>query len=193
VGSVAANGATPDRRLFRSVRLCSPAAALAAFVLVPAADVLADEARADSDVPDRAGVTAAADTGNSASLEEVVVTARRRSESLSRVPAAITAFNSEQLVERSIRTDADLQLAAPGLTIRETQGNNSLTYSIRGQTADTFSGSGPGSGLSAALFGKNLLDRGHFVGGMTLAAALGHNAADVGEPRTYGLEVSYRY
>jgi hypothetical protein len=31
------------------------------------------------------------------------------------------------------------------------------------------------------------------AGGMTLAAALGHNAADVGEPRTYGLEVSYRY
>src|SRR5262249_49665994 len=41
----------------------------------------------------------------------------------------------------SIRTDADLQLVTPGLTIRETQGNNSLTYSIRGQTADTFSGS----------------------------------------------------
>jgi iron complex outermembrane recepter protein len=50
-----------------------------------------------------------------------------------------------------------------------------------------------GSGLSAALFGKNLLDRGYFVGGMTLAAALGHNAADVGEPRTFGLEITYRF
>ena len=50
-----------------------------------------------------------------------------------------------------------------------------------------------GSGVAAALFGKNLLDRGHFVGGMTLAAALGHNAADVGEPRTYGLELTYRF
>jgi iron complex outermembrane receptor protein len=50
-----------------------------------------------------------------------------------------------------------------------------------------------GSGFSAALFGKNLSDETYFVGGMTLAAALGHNAAAVGEPRTYGLEISYRY
>jgi iron complex outermembrane receptor protein len=50
-----------------------------------------------------------------------------------------------------------------------------------------------GSGFSAALFGKNLANEEYFVGGMTLAAALGHNAAAVGEPRTYGLEISYRY
>jgi iron complex outermembrane receptor protein len=73
--------------------------------------------------------------------EEVIVTARRRDESLSKVPIAITAISSAQLEDRSIRTDSDLQLAAPGLTIRQTQGNNSLTYSIRGQSADTFSGS----------------------------------------------------
>lgn len=73
--------------------------------------------------------------------EEVIVTARRRDESLASVPIAITAMSAEQLAGRSIRTDSDLQLAAPGLTIRQTQGNNSLTYSIRGQSADTFSGS----------------------------------------------------
>jgi iron complex outermembrane receptor protein len=50
-----------------------------------------------------------------------------------------------------------------------------------------------GSGFSAALFAKNLLDEEYFVGGMTLAAALGHNAAAVGEPRTYGLEVSFKF
>ena len=72
--------------------------------------------------------------------EDIVVTARRREENLSTVPAAITAFSAEDLLERGIRTDSDLQSATPGLTIRQTQGNNSLTYSIRGQTADTFSG-----------------------------------------------------
>lgn len=46
----------------------------------------------------------ASGTSGEPSLEEVVVTARRRNESLSRVPAAITAFNAEQLLERSIRT-----------------------------------------------------------------------------------------
>ena len=72
---------------------------------------------------------------------DIVVTARRRDETLSTVPAAITALSSDDLVQRGVHTDADLQLVAPGLTIRQTQGNNSLTYSIRGQTADTFSGS----------------------------------------------------
>jgi iron complex outermembrane receptor protein len=74
-------------------------------------------------------------------LEEIVVTARRQNESLERVPIAVTAIGADQLVERAIRTDSDLQISVPGLTIRQTQGNNSLTYSIRGQSADTFSGS----------------------------------------------------
>nr|WP_086490714.1 TonB-dependent receptor [Novosphingobium panipatense] len=72
---------------------------------------------------------------------DIVVTARRRDESLSTVPAAITALSATDLVERGVKTDSDLQRIAPGLTIRQTQGNNSLTYSIRGQSADTFSGS----------------------------------------------------
>jgi iron complex outermembrane receptor protein len=50
-----------------------------------------------------------------------------------------------------------------------------------------------GTKFAAALFGKNLTNRTYFVGGMTLAAALGHNAAAVGEPRTYGLELSYEF
>lgn len=84
------------------------------------------------------GATAAADAPNEG---DIIVTARRRDETLSTVPAAITALSSDDLVERGVRTDSDLQAVAPGLTIRQTQGNNSLTYSIRGQTADTFSGS----------------------------------------------------
>ncbi len=79
--------------------------------------------------------------GDSISGDDIVVTARRREENIATVPASITAFNAEALVERSIKSDSDLQLVTPGLTIRQTQGNNSLTYSIRGQTADTFSGS----------------------------------------------------
>lgn len=80
-------------------------------------------------------------TGDSRNLEEVLVTARRKEEDLSRVPISISAIGARELDERSIRTDSDLQAAVPGLTIRQTQGNNSLTYSIRGQSADTFSGS----------------------------------------------------
>lgn len=86
-----------------------------------------------------------AETGSEQSaqtaIEEVVVTARRKDESLSEVPIAISAMDSEQLQDKQVKTDSDLQVAVPGLTVRQTQGNNSLTYSIRGQTADTFSGS----------------------------------------------------
>lgn len=74
-------------------------------------------------------------------VEEVIVTARRKSENLERVPISVAALGQQQLEEKQVKTDADLQIAVPGLTIRETQGNNSLTYSIRGQSADTFSGS----------------------------------------------------
>lgn len=83
----------------------------------------------------------AAQAASPAVSQEIVVTARRRSENISRVPTAITAFSGEQLAERAIRTDSDLQLVTPGFTVRQTQGNNNLTYAIRGQTADTFSGS----------------------------------------------------
>jgi iron complex outermembrane receptor protein len=86
----------------------------------------------------------AADAGTAPAakgLDEVVVTARRRDENLEKVPVAVSAIGAEQLSERQVRSDSDLQLTVPGLTIRQTQGNNSLTYAIRGQSADTFSGS----------------------------------------------------
>lgn len=72
---------------------------------------------------------------------EIVVTARRRSEDISRVPTTVTALGAEALEARGITQQSDLQSAVPGLTIRETQSNNNLNYAIRGQTVDTFSGS----------------------------------------------------
>jgi iron complex outermembrane receptor protein len=87
------------------------------------------------------GATNGAAQHTSNILEEIIVTARRRDEDNSRVPIAITALGSKQILTRMIQTDSDLQSSVPGLTIRQTQGNNSLTYSIRGQSADTFSGS----------------------------------------------------
>jgi iron complex outermembrane receptor protein len=72
---------------------------------------------------------------------EIVVTARRRSEDIQRVPASITAFGATQLAERGIRSEEDLQMATPGLVLRQTQGQNQLNYSIRGQTVDAFTGS----------------------------------------------------
>jgi iron complex outermembrane receptor protein len=87
---------------------------------------------------------AAVEPNASDSLDEVVVTARRRDESIEKVPLAITAFGTDQLAARQITTEADLQAATPGLTVRQTSSQNQLNYSIRGQSVDAFSGSSPG-------------------------------------------------
>lgn len=79
-------------------------------------------------------------TGASAS-GDIVVTARRREESLQDVPVAVVAFGPAQIEERQLRTEADLQRTVPGLTIRETEGSNQIAFSIRGQTIDAFTGS----------------------------------------------------
>ena len=74
-------------------------------------------------------------------IEQVIVTARRREENLEQVPISVSALGEQQLRERNVFSQSDLQIAVPGLTLRETQGSNSLTYSIRGQTVDVFTGS----------------------------------------------------
>ena len=74
----------------------------------------------------------------------ITVTARRRDETLDKVPASITAFGAEQLASRSISTESDLQKAVPGLTIRESLSSNQLNYSLRGQSVDAYSSSSPG-------------------------------------------------
>ena len=78
-----------------------------------------------------------------ASSGEIIVTARRREESLSKVPIAITAIAGDDLAKRSINNENDLQAAVPGLVIRQNGGVHSFNYSIRGQSVDTFTNSPP--------------------------------------------------
>ena len=76
------------------------------------------------------------------SLEEVIVTARKREESLQDVPVAVSAFTTEQLREQNITEAYDLQFHTPGLMMRAGAGTrNSVDFFIRGQGA-TF-GSAP--------------------------------------------------
>ncbi|MDB6086062.1 MAG: TonB-dependent receptor [Gammaproteobacteria bacterium] len=77
-------------------------------------------------------------------LEEITVTATRRVESQSKVPVAVTAFDSASLAARGITTETDLQQSVPGLTVKTTASQNQINYTIRGQTLDAFSGSSPG-------------------------------------------------
>ncbi len=58
----------------------------------------------------------------SAQLEEVVVTARKRSESLQDVPMAVSAFSTQQLQDAQIDGMEDLQRMTPNITLTETGG-----------------------------------------------------------------------
>lgn len=54
--------------------------------------------------------------------DEIVVTAQKRSESIQRVPIAVTAISGDQLVDRGIRNSVDIAAATPNLQINETAG-----------------------------------------------------------------------
>jgi len=66
--------------------------------------------------------------------DEIIVTARKREERLQTVPAAITAYTGEQLVQQSITKVTDLQYITPGLQLRTTASASAgATVAIRGQ------------------------------------------------------------
>jgi iron complex outermembrane receptor protein len=64
-------------------------------------------------------------------LEEVIVTARKRQESLQDVPVSVTAL-SEQLSLSTVRDLKDTQEFVPNLLIEKTPGNQGASVSIRG-------------------------------------------------------------
>jgi iron complex outermembrane receptor protein len=94
-------------------------------------------------VAQTSSVAPAAPTDTSAGLEEITVTARRKSENISNVPVAITALDSNSLTEQTVHTDADLQEAVPGLIVRTTAVSTQQNFSLRGQSIDAFTGSSP--------------------------------------------------
>jgi iron complex outermembrane recepter protein len=80
------------------------------------------------------------DTG----LEEILVTAQRRSETLERTPVAVEVITGDTLARAQIVTESDLQYTVPGLQVRSTVNSEQLNYTLRGQTLDAFSGARPG-------------------------------------------------
>ena len=69
---------------------------------------------------------------NSLAIEEIIVTARKKEESIQDVPMAVTAI-TEQLRESSVRRIEDIQAFAPNLYINRTPGIASgAAITIRG-------------------------------------------------------------
>src|SRR6187200_562264 len=67
----------------------------------------------------------------SATLEEVLVTAQKRQESINKVGLAISAVSGEALRNANLRSVADLAMIVPGLTFTQS-GNDTPVYTLRG-------------------------------------------------------------
>jgi iron complex outermembrane receptor protein len=69
-----------------------------------------------------------------AELAEIVVTARKREESLQEIPVAITAFSSEQLSRRGVSELEDIALSTPGLAFEDYSSSLNAAPVMRGLT-----------------------------------------------------------
>jgi iron complex outermembrane receptor protein len=83
---------------------------------------------------------------DSDSMQEVVVTARRRSEALQDVPIAVTSLGGVQLEERQIVSVKDVASLAPGLNINSDSASRSFV-SIRGIGTTLINSVQPGVGI----------------------------------------------
>jgi iron complex outermembrane receptor protein len=92
---------------------------------------------------------AAAHGQESGGLEEVLVTAQRRSEDIQKVPMSVQAFDSSALENLNIRTTDELQFATPGFVNTATAGDGISAIFIRGVGTGY---SGPGLEGSVATY-----------------------------------------
>jgi len=79
--------------------------------------------------PAFAEAAATAPTGNT--IDEIVVTAQRTSQSLQDVPIAISAFTAETLSKQQINNSSDLQLTLPNITFTKSNFTGGV-FTIRG-------------------------------------------------------------
>ena len=82
-----------------------------------------------------AATPAAAPAGaQSQTMGEIVVTARRREETLQKVPKSIAAFSQQTLTEKSITEPFALDKAVPGFSVTANSGNGGrANFAIRGR------------------------------------------------------------
>jgi iron complex outermembrane receptor protein len=109
---------------------------IAGGALLAATSAFAQDASSQDSRP------SAADDG--ARMQEVIVTARRRAEDVSKVPIAISAFTGEELTRRGIQNTIDLVKITPGLNIQGGGGKTNAFVVIRGQSKAVTGNGSPG-------------------------------------------------
>ncbi|WP_297800057.1 TonB-dependent receptor [uncultured Brevundimonas sp.] len=66
------------------------------------------------------------------SVDDIIVTAQKREQSLQEVPIVVTTLSSEALDGAGVKDIKDLQILTPGMTVTSTQSEASTTARIRG-------------------------------------------------------------
>lgn len=69
---------------------------------------------------------------NGVSLEEIIVTATRRAESVQDIPISVTAVGGDQLASRGIVQTADIAMMVPNLKVNSQYGDTQPNFSLRG-------------------------------------------------------------
>jgi outer membrane receptor protein involved in Fe transport len=138
---------------------------VAAFAAGAGHGVLAQTAPADAPAPAPAADAAPVDLGT---LQEIVITATRHQEVMSKVPVSVSAFSQETLDLKGVKDFSDIAKYTPGVNI---DANGSNNISIRG-----ISSSG-GSGTTGIYIDDTPIQM----------RALGFNADDT-LPKTFDLE-----
>ena len=89
----------------------------------------------------------------STEIEEILVTARRQTESSQIVPIAITSIDQQALERQSIKTLTDLQLIVPSAYVSQyAHGSGQQFFSLRGQSESGLN-TGGGAGGGPAVVG----------------------------------------
>jgi iron complex outermembrane receptor protein len=146
-----ATGAIPPggRQLVSTFQLlnkgCFKAYLLAGASTILIASSASAQTPPESTLPvDQGSTTTFAPAHQTSGLEEIVVTAQRRSEDLSKTPVAVSIISGTALSDAQIVSEQDLQAAVPGLQVRGTLNSEQLNYTLRGQSVDAYSGARPG-------------------------------------------------
>lgn len=105
-------------------------------IMATASSVALATAAAAQSGPSGTGRPAAAE----ATLGEIVVTARRKAESLQEVPQAVTAVTADTLKKLNIQQFTDIQSVVPGLTLVQGSTGYNAEASLRGVTFTTNTG-----------------------------------------------------
>jgi len=114
-----------------------------------------------------AGQATAQPSTRSGDEDEIVVTARKREESLADIPAAGTAFNAQRLEQFSIETIEDLVRVIPSGVANGNGPETIRSVSIRGAGA----GRSAESNSAVGLFKNGVFNAGGFFGGRSFTRA----------------------